>query len=110
MTHTTSTPFFALSGQLVTRAWRVFKNRRQFAELRDWSDEQLKDIGLTRTEVYRALSLPFFTDPTSCMNTSPALRQTLAFSSVSPAANAPQKAPCLKALEPDTDNSGPLAA
>lgn len=68
MTHTASTPFFALLGQMVARAWRVFNNRRQFAELKDWSDEQLKDIGLTRSDVRRALAQPFYTDPTSLVS------------------------------------------
>ncbi|WP_157739101.1 MULTISPECIES: DUF1127 domain-containing protein [Stappiaceae] len=68
MTHTASTPFFALLGQTVARAWRVFINRRQFAELKDWSDEQLKDVGLTRSDVRRALAQPFYTDPTSLVS------------------------------------------
>lgn len=68
MTHTASTPVFALLGQMIARAWRVFDNRRQFAELKDWSDEQLKDIGLTRSDVRRALAQPFYADPTTLVN------------------------------------------
>ena len=68
MTHTATTPFFALFGQMAARAWRVFANRRHFAELQDWSDEQLNDIGLTRSDVRRALAKPFYTDPTSLVN------------------------------------------
>jgi len=70
MTQTASTPFFALLGQMVARAWRVFNNRRQFAELKDWSDEQLKDVGLTRSDVRRALAQPFYTDPSSLVSAS----------------------------------------
>jgi len=68
MTHTASTPVFALFGQMIARAWRVYTNRRQFAELKDWSDEQLKDIGLTRSDVRRALAQPFYADPTSLVS------------------------------------------
>lgn len=68
MTHTASTPVFALLGQMIARAWRVFDNRRKFAELKDWSDEQLKDIGLTRSDVRRALAQPFYADPTTLVS------------------------------------------
>ncbi|MBN9669008.1 DUF1127 domain-containing protein [Roseibium aggregatum] len=106
MTHTTSTPFFALFGQMAARAWRVFKHRRQFAELRNWTDEQLDDIGLTRAQVRRALDLPFYTDPTSRMASAPALGQSLALT----AANSPRKTTRLKTVKPRSDESGPLAA
>jgi len=68
MTHTASTPLFALFGQMIARAWRVFNNRRQFTELKDWSDDQLKDIGLTRSDVRRALAQPFYADPTTLVS------------------------------------------
>ncbi|GAB2185730.1 DUF1127 domain-containing protein [Roseibium sp. LAB1] len=89
MTHTASTPFFALFGQMVARVWRVLNNRRQFAELNDWSDEQLKDIGLTRSDVRRALAQPFYTDPTSLVNESSALRETLGYSAANSAQDKP---------------------
>ncbi|UES37238.1 DUF1127 domain-containing protein [Roseibium aggregatum] len=89
MTHTASTPFFALFGQMVARVWRVSKNRRQFAELNDWSDEQLKDIGLTRSDVRRALAQPFYTDPTSLVNGSSALRETIGYSAANSAQDKP---------------------
>ncbi|TYC67754.1 DUF1127 domain-containing protein [Stappia sp. BW2] len=89
MSHTASTPFFAPFGQMVARAWRVFSNRRQFAKLTDWSDEQLKDIGLTRSDVRRALALPFYTDPTSLVNESSALRETVGYSAANSAQDKP---------------------
>lgn len=63
MTHIAHHPIFALSGQLVARALRVFKNRRQVTQLSTLSDEALKDIGLTRSDVRRAVALPFYSDP-----------------------------------------------
>lgn len=63
MTHIAHHPIFALSGQLVARALRVFKNRRQVAQLWTLSDEALKDIGLTRSDVRRARALPLHKDP-----------------------------------------------
>ncbi|WP_306141096.1 DUF1127 domain-containing protein [Roseibium sp. MMSF_3412] len=69
MTHFASIPFVALLGQMAARAWRVFNNRRHVTELTHWSDEQLKDIGLTRSDVRRALAQPFYRDPTSVLST-----------------------------------------
>ena len=44
------------------RAWR---NRRDFYRLRDMTDSELKDIGLTRADLYGAASgLAFGDDPT----------------------------------------------
>ena len=62
-------PLFAYSGQLVARVWRLFKNRQQANELAGLTDEQLKDIGLTRGDVRRALTLPLHSDPTSHLKT-----------------------------------------
>jgi uncharacterized protein YjiS (DUF1127 family) len=104
MTHPASTPFFALAGQMVARAWRVFNNRRQFAELKDWSDEQLKDIGLTRSDVRQALARPFYTDPTSLVN------RAVAPYPANLAANAPQARPVLKLVTPADTKDGQLAA
>ncbi|NBN64524.1 DUF1127 domain-containing protein [Microvirga tunisiensis] len=56
-----------LSG-LVATGWRVFRNRRQVAELTTWSDEQLRDIGLTRGDVRAAMGVPLFRDPSSVLN------------------------------------------
>ncbi|TYC51541.1 DUF1127 domain-containing protein [Rhodobacterales bacterium] len=106
MTQTFSTPFFALFGQTVARAWRVYKNRRQFAELSHWTDEQLLDVGLTRHDVRRALSLPFYSDPSSLVSGSPAMRHTVTIN----AANTPQAKPALKVVKNTHDASGSIAA
>jgi len=45
------------------RAYRSWKNRRQVAELGDFDDHMLADIGLTRNDVREALDLPFSVDP-----------------------------------------------
>ncbi|MCX2723911.1 DUF1127 domain-containing protein [Roseibium salinum] len=105
MTHSASTPFFALLGQAAVRAWRVYSNRRQIAELKHWTDDQLKDIGLTRSDVRRALAQPFYSDPTSVLNASPALRQAPNYS----AANAPTDKPELTLVE-TRKSDGKLAA
>jgi uncharacterized protein YjiS (DUF1127 family) len=63
MTQIAHHPIIALSGQMVARALRVFKNRRQVNKLSALSDEALKDIGLTRSDVRRAIALPFHSDP-----------------------------------------------
>jgi uncharacterized protein YjiS (DUF1127 family) len=76
MTHFANHAIFALFGQTVVRAWRVFNNRRQFTELKHWSDEQLKDIGLTRSDVRRALALPFYADPTTLLSSSSAVHRS----------------------------------
>jgi len=104
MTHSATTPVFALLGQLAARVWRVFNNRRQFAELSDWSDEQLKDIGLTRSDVRRALALPFYSDPTSLVSGSAAQRENLPLR----AANAPQEASVISLVK--AGKTGQLAA
>ncbi|KZM51633.1 DUF1127 domain-containing protein [Labrenzia sp. OB1] len=108
MTHTTSTPSFALFGQMVARAWRVFKNRRQFTELTHWSDEQLKDVGLTRSDVRRALAQPFYRDPTSSLlSASPALNRRLSLQ----AANAPRERANLTLVDTGkTADNGQIAA
>ena len=104
MTHSATTPVFALLGQLAARVWRVFNNRRQFAELNDWSDEQLKDIGLTRSDVRRAMALPFYSDPTSLVSGSAGQLDTLSLR----AANAPQKATLISLVK--AGKTGQLAA
>lgn len=106
MTHTASTPFVALLGQMIARAWRVFNNRRQFAELKDWSDEQLKDIGLTRSDVRRALAQPFYADPTSLVNNTDVQSGWL---DLQPA-NVERTQPPLRAVGTAPDTSGQLAA
>lgn len=63
MSHSATTSLTASIGHLVATVWRVFKNRRQVVNLSTLSDSQLKDIGLTRGDVRRALQLPLFSDP-----------------------------------------------
>lgn len=106
MTQFASTPFFALVGQTVARAWRVYKNRRHFTELCNWSDEQLKDIGLTRIDVRRALALPFYSDPTTLVGRSSALGHPLPLS----AANGPQEKPVFRLIENGPEKDDQIAA
>lgn len=42
----------------------VIENRRQAYDLSHWGDRELKDIGLTRSDLTGALSLPLREDPT----------------------------------------------
>jgi len=106
MTHIASIPFIAVFGQMAARAWSVFKNRRHVTELKDWSDEQLKDIGLTRSDVRRALAVPFYRDPTALLNGDPLLRRPV---SLNPA-NAARSAPSLTVVDGCDQKSGSLAA
>lgn len=68
MTHLAHHPIVALAGQAVARVVRTFNNRFQAAKLCDLSDEQLKDIGLTRSDVRRVLARPLHTDPAPILN------------------------------------------
>jgi uncharacterized protein YjiS (DUF1127 family) len=45
------------------RAFRALSNRRKILSLSDLDDHMLHDLGLTRTDVQRALDLPFMQDP-----------------------------------------------
>lgn len=63
MSHSATTSLTASIRHLVATVWRVFKNRRQVVTLSTLSDSQLKDIGLTRGDVRRALQLPLYSDP-----------------------------------------------
>lgn len=55
-----------LSGH-VAKGWRAFRNRRQITELTTWTDEQLRDIGLTRGDVQAAMAVPLFSDPSAML-------------------------------------------
>lgn len=107
MTYTKSTSFFALLGQMVARAWRVYKNRRQFNELTHWSDEQLNDIGLTRYDVKSAIETPFYIDPTAAILRSNGL-ETSAIVPVSAAANIAKTK--LSIVSSNTTNDDKIAA
>ena len=53
---------------LVQVVWRIvvaIKNRRELARLADLDDHMLADIGLRRSDVEAARSVPFWQDPTS---------------------------------------------
>jgi|SRR5687767_1746758 uncharacterized protein YjiS (DUF1127 family) len=50
---------------VVTNAWRAFRNRRAFYRLGEMSDIQLADIGLTRSDLSVAMDLPYGYDPTA---------------------------------------------
>ncbi|NVK33921.1 MAG: DUF1127 domain-containing protein [Rhodobacteraceae bacterium] len=52
---------------LAARVWRVVVNRRQINKLEDLSDAQLKDIGLTRSEVRQARKGNLLSDPSSVL-------------------------------------------
>jgi uncharacterized protein YjiS (DUF1127 family) len=45
-------------------AWRAWSNRRRLADLSEFDDHLLADLGLTRNDVRQALDLPFAHDPT----------------------------------------------
>jgi uncharacterized protein YjiS (DUF1127 family) len=51
--------------EAVTQAFVRYQNRRSVNELMGWSDGMLKDIGLTRGDVYRALACPMSQDPSA---------------------------------------------
>ncbi|WP_299484344.1 DUF1127 domain-containing protein [uncultured Roseibium sp.] len=106
MTHITSIPFVALFGQMTARAWRVFKNRRHVTELKFWTDEQLKDIGLTRSDVRRALAVPFYRDPTSLLSDAPYSSRKTTWR----AANSVQEKPTLVLVDGQGTKSGQIAA
>ncbi|MEP2707010.1 MAG: DUF1127 domain-containing protein [Roseibium sp.] len=95
MTHTAHHPILALSGQLVARVWRLFANRQKAVELTSLTDEQLRDIGLTRGDVRRALTLPLHTDPTSHLKALASRHDGLAYQSALVAANSDKAAPSI---------------
>lgn len=63
MTSTTANSQTATFWAKVARVWTVLKNRRQVNRLSHLTDEQLLDIGLTRSDVRSALQLPLSSDP-----------------------------------------------
>lgn len=48
---------------------RALRNRRQIGRLRDLSDHQLADIGLTRSDLVVAMHAPLGADPTTRLGT-----------------------------------------
>ncbi|SHL42345.1 DUF1127 domain-containing protein [Roseibium suaedae] len=63
MTSTTTNSQTATFWAKVARVWTVLKNRRQVNRLSHLTDEQLLDIGLTRSDVRCALRAPLSSDP-----------------------------------------------
>lgn len=51
------------AGEFMARALRAFSQRRALRELARLDDRMLRDIGLTRTDIDAAVSLPRGTDP-----------------------------------------------
>lgn len=49
---------------LLLRAYKAYRNRREIYHLGDMSDTELADIGLRRTDLHVAYSTPFGIDPT----------------------------------------------
>ncbi len=65
--HTGSTKLFGASGRAIANilmaTWRNLSNRRRIRELYHLDDHLLKDMGLTRTDIGRALRSPIDLDP-----------------------------------------------
>ena len=61
-----ATPSFARTAmQVIASAWAVYRNRRQLRRIADLDDHLLRDIGLTRSDVEAASTMPIYTDPTA---------------------------------------------
>ena len=64
----TAAPAFELMNRVrivVARLYRAWRNRRDFYRLGAMTDAELKDIGLTRSDLYFASTSPFGLDPTT---------------------------------------------
>lgn len=105
MTHLAHHPIVALAGQTVARVLRIFKNRHQAAKLSALSDEQLKDIGLTRSDVRSALALPLRADLAPVL-TDLAYGSSAAVSNCLPAAANSGVATSVPAVRPVADHHG----
>lgn len=55
--------------QGVHAMWKAMRNRRQIYRLGEMSDFELADIGLTRTDLYVAVTGPLGIDPTTTLGT-----------------------------------------
>ena len=77
----TATPFGLLAlvigaGKRLTRVITALKNRRSAMGLADLDERQLKDIGLTRNDVFAALDTPLYHDPSRFLTSVAAGRGT----------------------------------
>ncbi len=59
--------FLALSARILLWPVRFYRARKEFAVLAALSDHDLKDIGLTRTDLVNVTALPRDIDPTSML-------------------------------------------
>jgi uncharacterized protein YjiS (DUF1127 family) len=50
------------AGGAVLRLWRAWRRRRDLRRLAEFDDRMLRDIGISRGEVERALASPFWHD------------------------------------------------
>jgi uncharacterized protein YjiS (DUF1127 family) len=64
-TRITERPAFVVRGlNAVSKLFRAWQNRRQLYRLGEMSDAELKDIGLTRADLFVARAEPLGADPT----------------------------------------------
>jgi uncharacterized protein YjiS (DUF1127 family) len=49
-------------GGLLLRLWRALRQRRELRRLAEFDDRMLRDVGVTRGDVERALASPFWCD------------------------------------------------
>lgn len=54
---------FAVSANRIAAVWSAARNRKAVRHLREWDDRMLRDIGLTRYDIYAALSGRPTSDP-----------------------------------------------
>lgn len=59
--------FLALSSRILLWPVRFYRARQEFAVLAALSDHDLKDIGLTRTDIANVTALPRDVDPTTVL-------------------------------------------
>ena len=83
MTHFARYSLTTATARLIANAWRAMVNRKQVAKLSDLTDAQLADIGLTRSDVRRALQRSLFADPSPVL-TAMARGREQHFSSIVP--------------------------
>ncbi len=51
----------------LVKFYRALKNRRAVMHLEDFTDQQLADIGLSREDLGRSLSTPWYDDPSAVL-------------------------------------------
>jgi uncharacterized protein YjiS (DUF1127 family) len=65
-TRITHRPALLVQGlNAATKFYRAWRNRREFYRLGELTDAELKDIGLTRADLYIARTEPLGVDPTA---------------------------------------------